>query len=213
MDKRKRQKQILQELAVVYAEATTALEFKNPFELLIATILAAQSTDRQVNSITGSLFEKYPNPQSFAQLTPEILAEDIKGVGLFRNKSRHIVATSRELLLRHQGQVPSTREELEKLPGVGRKTANVVLSVAFNQPALAVDTHVFRVANRLGLARAKNPLETEKQLCAIIPEDLWGQAHHWLIYHGRQVCKARNPLCNECVLAEYCDYYKTVIKN
>jgi len=210
MTEQKTHEQILKQLAATYADAVTALEFKNPFELLVATILAAQSTDRQVNLITESLFKKYPDPESFAELSPEILEEDIKMVGLFRNKSRHIVATSRELLLNHHGQVPITREELERLPGVGRKTANVVLSVAFNQPALAVDTHVFRVANRLGLAKAKNPLETEKQLCAIIPEKLWGQAHHWLIYHGR-VCKARNPLCNDCVLAEYCDYYKTKI--
>lgn len=209
MDKLNRQEQILRLLAEIYSDATTALVFRNPFELLIATILAAQSTDRQVNVITVPLFEKYPDPESFAKLTPEALAEEIKGVGLFRNKSRHIVATSRELLAKYQGQVPSTRKELEALPGVGRKTANVVLSVAFDQPALAVDTHVFRVANRLGLANAKNPLETEKQLCAIIPENLWSKSHHWLIYHGREVCKARKPLCNQCILSEYCNYYQT----
>lgn len=204
-----KQKQILKLLAETYSDATTALVFKNPFELLIATILAAQSTDRQVNVITETLFKKYPNPESFASLTPEALAEEIKRVGLFRNKSRHIVATARELLTKHQGLVPSTREALEALPGVGRKTANVVLSVAFGKPALAVDTHVFRVANRLGLANAKNPLDTEKQLCTIIPENLWSKAHHWLIYHGRQVCKARSPLCNQCSLLDYCNYYQT----
>lgn len=203
-----RQEKILAILGETYRDAETALNYRNPFELLIATILAAQSTDRQVNIITDSLFKKYPDPESFAQLTPEMLEKDVKSVGLYKNKSRHIVATCRLLLEKHQGQVPSTRKELEALPGVGRKTANVVLSVGFGQAALAVDTHVFRVANRLGLAKAKNTLETEKQLQAIIPKSLWAQAHHWLIYHGREVCKARKPLCSECFLAEYCPSYQ-----
>jgi endonuclease-3 len=204
LDQQDRQQQILARLAETYADAKTALNYRNPFELLIATILAAQSTDKQVNIITGPLFEKYPDPESFARLTPEELEQDIKKVGLYKNKSRNIIAACRLLLEKHQGQVPASREDLEKLPGVGRKTANVVLSIAFGRPALAVDTHVFRVANRLGLAQAKNPLETEKQLCALIPEEHWSQAHHWLIYHGRQVCKARNPLCDQCVVADYC---------
>lgn len=204
MDQIQRHQQILARLAETYPDAKTALNYRNSFELLIATMLAAQSTDKQVNVITGPLFEKYPDPESFARLTPEELEQDIKGVGLYKNKSRNIIATCRLLLEKHQGQVPASREELEALPGVGRKTANVVLSVAFNRPALAVDTHVFRVANRLGLAQAKNPLETEKQLCALIPEELWSQAHHWFIYHGRQVCKARKPLCDQCVVVEFC---------
>lgn len=204
MEQAERKKEILALLRGIYADAGTALQFNNPFELLIATILAAQSTDRQVNVITASLFKKYPDPASFARLTPEELEQDIKGVGLYKNKSRHIIGACRKLLEKHRGEVPSSREELEALPGVGRKTANVVLSVGFGQPALAVDTHVLRVANRLGLAKAKNPLETERQLCAIIPRHLWSKAHHWLIHHGRQVCKARKPLCSNCPLAEYC---------
>lgn len=199
---------ILALLRETYQGAKTALKYRNTFELLIATMLAAQSTDRQVNVITASLFQKYPDPQSFARLTPEELEQEIKGVGLYRNKSRNIIAACRQILEKHHGQVPRTREELEALPGVGRKTANVVLSIGFGQPALAVDTHVFRVANRLKLAKAKTPLETEKQLCEWIPQELWSQVHHWLIYHGRQVCKARNPLCHECMLAEYCAWFQ-----
>lgn len=214
MKQKDRQQLILDRLAETYAGAKTALNYRNPFELLIATILAAQSTDRQVNVITAPLFEKYPDPESFARLTPEELEQEIKGVGLYKNKSRSIIATCRQLLEKHQGQVPAEREALEALPGVGRKTANVVLSVGFGVPALAVDTHVFRVANRLRLAQAKNPLETEKQLCAIIPENLWSQAHHWFIYHGRQVCRARNPLCHACTVAELCpavlDFQKSI---
>ncbi|HHW05965.1 MAG TPA: endonuclease III [Clostridia bacterium] len=204
MGEEKRRQKILALLQETYKGAKTALRYKNTFELLIATMLAAQSTDRQVNVITASLFKKYPDPASFARLTPEELEEDIKGVGLYKSKSRHIIAACRQILEKHHGQVPQTREELEALPGVGRKTANVVLSIGFGQPALAVDTHVFRVANRLKLAEAKDPLETERQLCAWIPRALWSEAHHWLIYHGRQVCKARHPLCHQCVVAEYC---------
>lgn len=204
MGEEKRRQKILALLQETYKGAKTALRYKNTFELLIATMLAAQSTDRQVNVITASLFKKYPDPASFARLTPEELEEDIKGVGLYKSKSRHIIAACRQILEKHHGQVPQTREELEALPGVGRKTANVVLSIGFGQPALAVDTHVFRVANRLKLAEAKDPLETEKQLCAWIPQELWSEVHHWLIYHGRQVCRARHPLCHQCVLAAYC---------
>lgn len=203
-----RRQRILALLQETYQGAKTALNYSNVFELLIATMLAAQSTDRQVNIITASLFKKYPDPQSFARLTPEELEQEIKGVGLYRNKSRNIIAACRQILEKHNGQVPRNREELEALPGVGRKTANVVLSIGFGQPALAVDTHVFRVANRLKLAEAKNPLDTEKQLCEWIPQELWSEVHHWLIYHGRQVCKARNPLCPQCNLSEYCAWFK-----
>lgn len=208
MSETTRRQRILGLLRETYQGAKTALHYRNTFELLIATMLAAQSTDRQVNIITASLFQKYPDPQSFARLTPEELEEEIKGVGLYRNKSRNIIAACRQILEKYHGQVPQTREELEALPGVGRKTANVVLSIGFGQPALAVDTHVFRVANRLKLAEAKNPLETEKQLCDWIPQELWSEVHHWLIYHGRQVCKARNPLCHQCMLTEDCAWFR-----
>jgi len=204
LDENQRRRKILALLQETYQGAKTALRYKNTFELLIATMLAAQSTDKQVNVITASLFRKYPDPASFARLTPEELEQEIKGVGLYKNKSRHIIAACRQILEKHHAQVPSTREELEALPGVGRKTANVVLSIGFGQPALAVDTHVFRVANRLKLAEAKDPLETERQLCAWIPQELWSEAHHWLIYHGRRVCRARQPLCHQCFLSAYC---------
>ncbi|MGI6553366.1 MAG: endonuclease III [Bacillota bacterium] len=199
---------ILEILSREYSHARTELNYSNPFELLVSTILSAQSTDRQVNKITRSLFKKYSGPEDFARLTPEQLAEEIRGCGLYRNKSRHIIAASRALLEKHGGVVPSTREDLEALPGVGRKTASVVLSNAFGQEALAVDTHVHRVSNRLGLAQSTDVRVTEEQLCALIPRDQWSQAHHWLIYHGRRVCKARKPLCHVCKLAEYCRWRK-----
>lgn len=198
------QRAILSILEQHYQGAATALEFGSPFELLVATVLAAQCTDKQVNKITAELFPKYNTPEQFAALTPEQVAEEIKGCGLYMNKSKNIVALSQQIMALHGGQVPATLTELEALPGVGRKTANVVLAVAFGKPAFAVDTHVFRVSNRMGLAQAKNPLETEKQVCAIIPPEKWGDAHHWLIHHGRAVCKARNPLCDQCPVQGEC---------
>lgn len=198
------QQAILSSLEQHYQGATTALEFGTPFELLVATVLAAQCTDKQVNKITAKLFPKYNTPEQFAYLTPEQLAEEIKGCGLYISKSKNIVALAQQIMVLHGGSVPDTLEDLEALPGVGRKTANVVLSVAFGKPAFAVDTHVFRVSNRMGLAKAKNPLETERQVCDLMPSDKWADAHHWLIHHGRAVCKARNPLCHECPVQEYC---------
>lgn len=197
-------KQILDELAQLYPYAKTALKFNSPFELLVATILSAQSTDKQVNKITESLFKKFNSPQDFAKLTPQELEKLIKGCGLFRNKSKSIVETSRILVDEYNGKVPEDLESLIKLPGVGRKTANVVLSSAFGKNAIAVDTHVFRVANRLGLANSDTPLGTELDLRETIPEELWSQAHHWLIAHGREVCSARNPRCNSCSLQHLC---------
>lgn len=167
-------------------------------------MLSAQSTDRLVNRITPRLFALYPGPADFARLTPEDLAEEIRECGLFRTKARNIVATCRALMDEHGGEVPRSRTALERLPGVGRKTASVVLSNAFGEPAIAVDTHVFRVANRLGLADARDPLATERQLMRRIPRKHWSQAHHWLIYHGREVCRARNPLCHACALETLC---------
>lgn len=195
---------ILSKLASEYAGTTTALLYRNPFELLIATILSAQSTDQQVNKITLTLFAKYPTPEDFSKLTVSEMEEEIKGVGLFRNKAKNILATTKVLIEQYGSQVPQDREALMALPGVGRKTANVVLANAFNIPALGVDTHVLRVANRLGLAVSKNPREVEEQLTKKIPRDKWGQAHHWLIWHGRKVCQARNPSCIECFLKDLC---------
>lgn len=191
-------------LKEMYPKVNSALRFSNPFQLLVAVILSAQSTDKQVNKVTTKLFAKYPDPYSLSQLTPEELQEDIKSIGLYKNKSKNIIATSKMLLEKFNGEVPQTLEELIELPGVGRKTANVVLSVAFGIPAIAVDTHVFRVANRLGLADSNDPDKTEKQLMENIPKRDWSDAHHWMIWHGRLVCKARNPRCITCKVNDLC---------
>lgn len=202
-------KKILAELGRLYPNPKTELYFETPFQLLIATMLSAQTTDRQVNNITKKLFVKYTDPSDFARLTPEELEEDIKSCGLYKNKAKNIVATSKQLIEQYDSRVPDTMEELTALPGVGRKTANVVMANAFGKPAIAVDTHVFRVSNRLGLAASRTPEKTEEDLKKNIPVNDWSQAHHWLIFHGRNVCKARKPLCEECTLQPYCHYKKT----
>jgi len=201
---------ILEILENEYPEAKTELEFQTPFQLLIATILSAQSTDVQVNKITRELFSKYPDATAFARAQQSQLEKDIQGVGLFRNKSKSIIETSKILTNKYKGVVPDKMEELIQLPGVGRKTANVVLSNAFNIPAIAVDTHVFRVSNRIGIANSKNPEATEMDLQKNIPREKWSQAHHWLIYHGRRVCHARKPACISCAVAELCRYRKSL---
>lgn len=198
------QRQVLTALKEIYKNIGTALRFHNPFELLVATILSAQSTDKQVNKVTQNLFAKYPDAKSIAALTPEQLAEEIKSIGLYKNKSKNIVAASKMLVEQYGGQVPDTLEQLIELPGVGRKTANVVLSNAFGIPALAVDTHVFRVANRLKLTDSNDVLTSEKQLTELIPQEDWADAHHWLIWHGRLFCKARKPDCHKCQLHTIC---------
>lgn len=203
----KKRNKALKILENEYGKTTTALKFETEFQLLVATIMSAQSTDEQVNKITARLFKEHPDAESFAKLSQEKLEEKIKRVGLYRNKAKNILAAAKMIMNGFDGEVPRTREELTQLPGVGRKTANVVMSVAFNVPAIAVDTHVFRVANRIGLANAKNELNTEKQLMENIPESKWSFAHHWLIWHGRRVCKARNPRCGICPLQDYCEYY------
>lgn len=197
---------ILDQLAMLYPEAACALEHRNPFELLIATILSAQCTDQRVNQITKRLFAEASTPQAIVELGVDRVRELIHGCGLHNNKAANIVATCQQLLEKHQGEVPSSREDLEALPGVGRKTANVVLSNAYGVPAIAVDTHVFRVANRIGLSAAPTPEKTEKQLMAAIPRERWSHSHHLFIFHGRNLCKARNPQCGHCPLAEHCKY-------
>jgi len=197
---------IMEILAEKYPEAGTALNFRTPFELLVAAILSAQCTDRQVNRITAGLFKKYNTPQEFAALSPEELAGEIKGCGLHRVKSRHIIEASRELVKRHGGLVPQDRKALEALPGVGRKTAGVVLGVAFGGCELPVDTHVYRVARRLGLSEAKRPEEVEEELAGLIPPPQRMAAHHRLIAHGRQVCSARKPACHRCCVKDFCCY-------
>jgi len=200
-------KEVLNILKEHYGNTRTALKFRTPFQLLVSTMLAAQSTDKQVNKITRSLYQHYPDAAAFAKLSPEELEEKIKSVGLYRNKARNIIAAARMILEKYRGEVPRTREELVKLPGVGRKTANVVLSVGFNHDAIAVDTHVFRVSNRIGLAEAPNVEKTEQQLMKNIPQKDWSDAHHWLIWHGRKICKAQNPACEICPIKDYCQYY------
>lgn len=195
-------------LSEIYADAKPALVFKNEFELLVSVILSAQCTDVRVNLVTKKLFEHYSTPSAIAKMDTALLEEYIKSCGLYKNKAKNIKETSVMLCERFDGKVPSTREELMQLPGVGRKTANVVLSVAFGVPAFAVDTHVFRVSNRIGLANGKTPDEVEAQVTALLPENLWGKAHHWLIYHGRRVCHSQKPDCAGCQLKPYCSFYK-----
>ncbi|WP_132768691.1 endonuclease III [Tepidibacillus fermentans] len=201
-------KQILKILSSLYPEAKCELLYRNPFELLIATMLSAQATDKKVNQITPFLFQKYKAPEDFLALSQQELEEEIKQIGLYKTKSKNILETCRILVEKYNGEVPKSREKLESLPGVGRKTANVVLSNAFGIPAIAVDTHVFRVSNRIGLAKSDQVLETELQLMKRIPRNLWSNAHHWLIWHGRRVCTARNPKCEICSLQPYCQYAK-----
>ena len=191
-------------LGEVYKDVKPALIFKNPFELLIAVILSAQCTDKRVNVTTARLFAKAPTPEAIIDMGIEALENEIRDCGLFHNKAKNIMATCRTLVEEFSGEVPSDYDTLLKLPGVGRKTANVVTSIAFNRPAIAVDTHVFRVANRLKLAVGDTPLQVEQGLMKAIPKDKWSAAHHWLIWHGRKLCRARNPLCGECPLNEIC---------
>lgn len=194
-------------LSKTYPDAKCALDFKSPYQLLIATILSAQCTDVRVNIITGELFKEYNTAQKMVTLSEEQLGEKIKSCGLYKNKSKNILATSFMLINEFQGKVPDTMEKLLQLPGVGRKTANVVLSNAFGVPAIAVDTHVFRVSNRLGISKGKTPEEVEKGLMENIPKHLWSYSHHLLIWHGRNLCTARNPKCYECPVAQFCEFY------
>ena len=199
-----RSKRILTQLEQYYQDAVSDLNFHNAYELLVAVILSAQSTDKQVNQITKILFAKAPDVFALAALSVDEIEQLTKGVGLFRNKSKNLAQMAKKLIEEHGGRVPETRTDLEALPGVGRKTASVVLSIAFGIPALAVDTHIFRVANRMGLAEAKTPLQTEMSLCVLIPEEKWGEAHHWLIHHGRTYCKAKAPCCSACPVRQDC---------
>lgn len=191
-----------------FPDARAELDYTTPYELLVATILSAQCTDVRVNKVTNVLFENYNTPEKMVTLSQEELEEYIRSCGFYRNKAKNILAASRIILDRYDGEIPGTIEELMTLPGVGRKTANVVGSNVLDIPAIAVDTHVFRVSNRLGLADAKNVDKTEEQLMDIWPEDCWSKGHHLLIFLGRRICKAQNPLCEECTLTDYCEYYR-----
>ena len=205
-------KQLFQHVISKFQEtmpvAETELKYRTPYELLVAVILSAQCTDKRVNMITPSFFERYPTAELLALATQEEVFELIRSCSYPNNKAKHLREMARTLMGQYHGEVPDTVEELMKLPGVGRKTANVIASVVFNQPTLAVDTHVFRVSERIGLTQnAKNPLDAEKQLIQNIPENLRAKAHHWLILHGRYVCTARSPKCSGCHFTEWCSYY------
>jgi endonuclease III len=197
---------VFERLAAANPEPKGELESINPFTLLVAVVLSAQATDAGVNKATKSLFAVADTPEKMAALGEDALAARIKTIGLYRSKARHVVALSKALIERFGGEVPREREWLETLPGVGRKTANVVLNAAFGESTLAVDTHVFRVANRLGIAPGRTPREVEDELMKVVPQRFMRHAHHWLILHGRYVCKARKPACYACVLKEICPY-------
>ncbi|MBI3903558.1 MAG: endonuclease III [Nitrosomonadales bacterium] len=202
--------EIFARLRAANPHPTTELEYRTPFELLVAVILSAQATDVSVNAATRNLFPVANTPQAMLKLGEEKLSAHVQRIGLYRTKSRHIIQTCKLLLEKHGGEVPQTREELEALPGVGRKTANVVLNTAFGQPTIAVDTHIFRVANRTGIARGKDVLEVEKKLLKFVPDEFKHDAHHWLILHGRYICQARKPKCGECIIENLCEYKEKV---
>ena len=206
MTRQEKNEHILAELERLYPDARPALHFDNAYQLLLAVILSAQCTDVKVNMVTPALFAAYPDAQALAKATPEEVEPYIRTCGLYHNKAKNLVLTARALVEQYGGEVPADHEKLTKLPGVGRKTANVVMSCAFGADAIAVDTHVFRVTNRLGLASAPDVLKTEEQLMQAIPKDKWSRAHHWLSFHGRQVCAARKPACEACTLRAWCDY-------
>ena len=189
---------------------TTELHYNSPFELLIAVILSAQATDISVNKATDKLYPVARTPESIFALGVNGLKPYIRTIGLFNSKAENIIKTCSMLIQKHDSEVPCTRDELEALAGVGRKTANVILNTAFGEPTIAVDTHIFRVSNRTGLAKGKTPLEVEKRLTKMTPDEFKQDAHHWLILHGRYVCKARTPLCGECSIVEWCEYKKKV---
>lgn len=196
--------QMIDLLEQTYKNTTTALSYSTPFELLVAVILSAQCTDVRVNIITARMFPQYNTPEKILELGQSGLEAAIRDCGLYRSKAKNILATCEILCRKYGGQVPDSFDELIKLPGVGRKTANVLLSQLFGVPAIAVDTHVFRVANRLKLATGDTPLTVEQGLMRAIPREKWSDAHHWLIWHGRKICKAANPLCDHCPLHELC---------
>ena len=198
--------EIFARLAASNPSPTTELEYKTTYQLLVAVVLSAQATDKGVNRATRPLFRAHPTPQAVLALGVDGLEEYIQTIGLYRTKAKNVIELTRLLLERHSGEVPDDREALEALPGVGRKTANVVLNTAFGEPTLAVDTHVFRVSNRTGLAPGRNPLAVELKLLDVIPEKYMMHAHHWLILHGRYVCLARRPLCEKCVIADLCKW-------
>jgi endonuclease-3 len=214
MKKSERYEKVIDYFKNNHPVAETELHYENPFQLLIAVILSAQCTDKRINQVTPELFKAYPTPKKLAEADSEEIFYYIKSVSYPNNKSKHLVGMAQMLMRDFGGEIPNTIEELVKLPGVGRKTANVITSVVFNQPNMAVDTHVFRVSNRLGLTNAsKNVLQTEKELVKHIPEEYIAVAHHWLILHGRYVCTARQPKCEVCEIKQFCKYHDKLMKS
>lgn len=209
---KKKDREIIRLLRERYPDARCELDHETPFQLLVATVLSAQTTDVQVNKVTEPLFQEVPDVSAWLDLSIEEIEDRIRSIGLYKTKARNLYRLVRDLIDRHQGKVPDRMEELVKLPGVGRKTANVVLSNAFGVPAIAVDTHVFRVANRIGITRETDVVKTEQALMKALDKDLWIDTHHLLIFHGRRTCAARNPKCSECTLTEYCTYYKEITR-
>lgn len=203
-----RRQHILDILEARYGDTETALDYASPFQLLISTLLAAQATDKQVNKVMGPFYADHPDAASIAKLPLAYIEERISSIGLYRNKAKNMLATAKKIVEEFGGEVPQTQKELESLPGVGRKTANVVRSIAFGADAIAVDTHVFRVSNRMGLARADDVVKTEEQLMRNIPREKWSEAHHWIIWHGRKICRAQKPLCDQCDIRPFCLYFE-----
>jgi len=199
-------RKIFERLRSANPNPTTELVYRTPYELLVSVVLSAQATDKSVNGATAKLFEIASTPEAMVALGERGLQDHIRTIGLYRTKAKNVVELSRMLIARHGGEVPASRAELESLPGVGRKTANVVLNTAFGQPTVAVDTHIFRVANRTGLAGGKDPLEVEQRLLKFTPLEFLHDAHHWLILHGRYVCTARRPKCPQCLIRDLCEY-------
>ena len=214
MTKKERYRFILDWFQQNMPDAETELHYLNPYELLVAVILSAQCTDKRVNMVTPALFKKFPGPESLANAEFEDVEPLVRSVTFANNKTRHLIGMARMLMEKFGGEVPESMEDLVQLPGVGRKTANVIISVVFKQPGMAVDTHVFRVSERLGLTtHAKTPLQTEEQLVANIPQQLLAIAHHWLILHGRYICMARRPKCEVCGLKTVCKFYKSDMRH
>ena len=201
-----KRRKIFERLRSANPNPTTELAYRTPFELLVSVVLSAQATDRSVNLATEKLYRKADTPQGILALGMDGLIDRIRTIGLYRSKAKHILETCRLLVERHGGAVPESREALEALPGVGRKTANVILNTAFGHPTIAVDTHIFRVANRTGIAPGKDVREVEDKLLKFVPEKFRRNAHHWLILHGRYVCKARKPECPKCAIRDWCEY-------
>ncbi len=205
-----KRREIFLRLQAANPHPTTELKYTTPFELLVAVILSAQATDKSVNLATRELFPVANTPQKILDLGEDRLREYVQRIGLYQTKSKHIIQMCRMLLEQHDGEVPQTREALEALPGVGRKTANVMLNTAFGQPAIAVDTHIFRISNRTGLALGKDVAEVERKLLKVVPDEFKLDAHHWLILHGRYVCIARKPKCGECIIESLCEFKQKV---